>query len=349
MTKRSTTLTSKENFNEVNIASVLQPFLLKPTCKDYLWGGRRLEKEYGKNYGISPLAETWECSVHPDGVSIIDSGELKGMSLDVAIRKYPSMLGTHPRAICGEGELPVLIKLIDAGQAASVQVHPDDEYARIYENGETGKTEMWYILDAKKEARLVYGFHQDMDEETIKKAVKEDTIEKYLQKVPVQKDDVFYIAPGRVHAIGEGILLAEIQQNSNVTYRLYDYNRKDQNGNLRELHLDKALEVANLQKSEEPHQPMRVLQYKPGGATELLCRCKYFQVERMLVNVQDAESVELLTAGKESFVILLCIEGEGELERDNKLEVRKGNCIFVPADCGDLKLKGKMQLLKIRC
>lgn len=349
MTKRNTTLISKDSLGEVNIASVLQPFLLKPACKDYLWGGKRLEKEFGKNYGISPLAETWECSVHPDGVSIIDSGVLKGLPLDVAIKKYPSMLGTHPRAICGEGELPVLIKLIDAGQAASVQVHPDDEYARIYENGENGKTEMWYILDAAKEARLVYGFQQRMDRETIKKAVNEDCIEKYLQKVPVQKDDVFYIAPGQVHAIGEGILLAEIQQNSNITYRLYDYKREDQNGNLRELHLDKALEVANLQRSEEPHQPMRVLKYQPGCATELLCRCKYFQVERMLINVQSAVGADMVTVGKESFVILLCIEGEGELESNNKLEIKKGNCVFVPADCGQLKLKGKMQLLKIRC
>lgn len=349
MTKRNTTLISKDSLDEVNIASVLQPFLLKPACKDYLWGGKRLEKEFGKNYGISPLAETWECSVHPDGVSIIDSGVLKELPLDVAIKKYPSMLGTHPRAICGEGELPVLIKLIDAGQAASVQVHPDDEYARIYENGENGKTEMWYILDAAKEARLVYGFQQRMDRETIKKAVNEDCIEKYLQKVPVQKDDVFYIAPGQVHAIGEGILLAEIQQNSNITYRLYDYKREDQNGNLRELHLDKALEVANLQRSEEPHQPMRVLKYQPGCATELLCRCKYFQVERMLINVQSAVGADMVTVGKESFVILLCIEGEGELESNNILEIKKGNCVFVPADCGQLKLKGKMQLLKIRC
>lgn len=349
MTKRSTTLTSRENFNEVNIASVLQPFKLKPACKDYLWGGDRLEKEYGKDYGISPLAETWECSVHPDGVSIIDSGELKGMPLDAAIKKYPSMLGTHPKAICGEGELPVLIKLIDAGQAASVQVHPDDEYARIYENGGNGKAEMWYVLDAKEDARLVYGFHQDMNEETIEKAIKEDCIEKYLQKVPVQKDDVFYIEPGLVHAIGEGILLAEIQQNSNITYRLYDYNREDQNGNLRKLHLNNVLDVANLQRSSEPRQPMRVLQYKPGCATELLCRCKYFQVERMLVNVQGEEGAELLTVGGESFMILLCIEGEGVLESTDKLEVKKGNCFFIPANCGDITLKGKMQLLKIRC
>ncbi len=349
MTKRSTTLTSRENFNEVNIASVLQPFKLKPACKDYLWGGDRLEKEYGKDYGISPLAETWECSVHPDGVSIIDSGELKGMPLDAAIKKYPSMLGTHPKAICGEGELPVLIKLIDAGQAASVQVHPDDEYARIYENGGNGKAEMWYVLDAKEDARLVYGFHQDMNEETIEKAIKEDCIEKYLQKVPVQKDDVFYIEPGLVHAIGEGILLAEIQQNSNITYRLYDYKREDQNGNLRKLHLNNVLDVANLQRSSEPRQPMRVLQYKPGCATELLCRCKYFQVERMLVNVQGEEGAELLTVGGESFMILLCIEGEGVLESTDKLEVKKGNCFFIPANCGDITLKGKMQLLKIRC
>lgn len=349
MIKRNTTLTSKENFDEVNIESVLQPFLLKPACKDYLWGGERLEKEYGKDYGISPLAETWECSVHPDGVSIIDSGELKGMPLDAAIKKYPSMLGTHPKAICGEGELPVLIKLIDAGQAASVQVHPDDEYARMHENGENGKTEMWYILDAAKDARLVYGFQQHMDRETIRKAVNEDCIEKYLQKVPVQKNDVFYIAPGQVHAIGEGILLAEIQQNSNVTYRLYDYNRKDQSGNLRKLHLDKALEVTKLQRSEEPHQPMRVLKYQPGCATELLCRCKYFQVERMLVNVYGTECIEYTSAGKESFTILLCIEGEGELQHTERMNIKKGNCIFIPANCDGIMLKGKMQLLKIRC
>lgn len=349
MIKRNTTLTSKENYDEVNIESVLQPFLLKPACKDYLWGGDRLEKEYGKNYGIAPLAETWECSVHPDGVSIIDSGKLKGMLLNEAIKKYPSMLGIHPRATCGESELPVLIKLIDAGQPASVQVHPNDEYARKYENGANGKTEMWYILDAKEDARLVYGFHQDMDAKSIKEAIKEDCIEKYLQKVPVQKDDVFYIEPGQVHAIGEGILLAEIQQNSNVTYRLYDYNRKDRNGNLRELHLDKALEVAELHKSAAPCQPMRVLQYQPGCATELLCRCKYFQVERMLVNAQGTDGVELVTAGKDSFVILLCIEGNGELNNDETLEVKKGSCLFIPADCGQLKLKGKMQLLKIRC
>lgn len=349
MTKRNTTLTFKESFNEVNIEAVLQPFKLRPACKDYLWGGERLEKEYGKDYGVSPLAETWECSVHPDGVSIIDSGALKGMHLDTAIRKYPQMLGTHPKAICGEGELPVLIKLIDAGQPASVQVHPDDTYARIHENGENGKTEMWYILDAKKDARLVYGFHQDMDAEIIKKAVREDCIEKYLQKVPVQKDDVFYIEPGQVHAIGEGILLAEIQQNSNVTYRLYDYNREDQNGNLRELHLEKALKVANLQKSETPKQPMRVLKYQPGCAMELLCRCKYFQVERMFVNVYGTEHIRFVSAGKESFTILLCIEGEGELQYTEKMNIKKGNCIFIPANCEGITLKGKMQLLKIRC
>lgn len=349
MIKRSTTLNSRENFDEVNSVPVLQPFLLKPACKDYLWGGERLAKEFGKNYGVSPLAETWECSVHPDGVSIIDSGELKGMPLDEAIRKYPTMLGTHPKATCGEGELPVLIKLIDAGQAASVQVHPDDEYARNNENGQNGKTEMWYVMDATEEARLVYGFHQDIDAETVKKAVKENCIDKYLQKAPVKKDDVFYIEPGQVHAIGEGILLAEIQQNSNVTYRLYDYNRIDQNGKLRELHLDKALDVAKLQKSEAPRQPIRVLQYKPGCATELLCRCKYFQVERMLVNAYGEEGIEFAATGKESFMVLLCTEGEGELESTEKLKLKKGDCVFIPAECGLLKLKGKMQLLKVRC
>lgn len=341
------------NINNVDLKSgeqnSIEPFLLKPACKDYLWGGTRLIDEYGKKYGISPLAETWECSIHPDGVSVIDSGIYKGMPLDVLLRGYPELLGTHPEKIAGGGQLPILVKFIDAGTEASVQVHPDDEYARMHENGENGKAEMWYVLEATEDAKLIYGFYRDMDRETIKEALSNGSIVKYLNKVKVKKDDVFFIEPGCVHAIGAGTLIAEIQQNSNVTYRLYDYDRCDQNGNKRELHVDKALEVANMKASGIPRQPMRMLKYQPGCATELLCRCKYFQVERMLINADRKECAVELVSGEESFVILMCLDGNGLLKSGEELLFKKGDCIFVPASSSKMQIEGKAQFLKIRC
>ena len=264
-----------------NMSLRSDPFLLRPAGKDYLWGGSRLNDDFSKNIDIHPLAETWECSTHPDGPSIVASGEYEGQTLAEVLKKHPEYTGTH--SSCEDG-LPVLIKFIDAKKDLSVQVHPDDEYARIHENGSLGKTEMWYVLDATKDASLVYGFLHDMEPSVVRKSIENGTIEKYLQKVKVNKDDVFYIEAGTVHAIGAGALIAEIQENSNLTYRLYDYGRTDKNGRQRPLHIDKALETANMKGSAEPRQPMRVLKYHKGWATELLCRCKYFQVERMLLN-----------------------------------------------------------------
>lgn len=345
MINKNMTLNTKAG----DLENRIQPFLLKPACKDYLWGGNALAEKYGKEYGIHPLAETWECSVHPDGISLADSGKVKGKPLDELLRKYPQMLGIHPVKATGAAELPILIKFIDAGQDASIQVHPDDAYARIHENGESGKAEMWYVLDAKEDAKLVYGFYQDMDKETVKEAVTDGSIGKYLRKVNVKKDDVFYIDPGCVHAIGEGVLLAEIQQNSNVTYRLYDYDRYDKDGNKRTLHVDKALEVADLKASGTPRQPMRILKYQPGCATELLCRCKYFQVERMLVNTAEQKRSAEIHVDGESFVVLMCLEGNGVLTGEEELAFRKGDCIFVPAASGRLEITGQIQLLKVRC
>ena len=349
MIKESTPLSKQGEKIKNNIPSGVAPFLLKPACKDYLWGGKRLHAEFGKGEGAELIAECWECSTHPDGVSVIAGGCFKGKALDVVLKEHPELLGTHPARTSGIGELPILIKLIDAGERASVQVHPDDDYAKRNEQGANGKTEMWYILDAEKDADLVYGFYQDMSCEKIKEAVADQNIEKYLQKVKVCKDDVFLIEPGQVHAIGAGILLAEIQQNSNITYRLYDYNRVGRDGKFRELHLNKALDVAKLSKSTEPRQPMRVLNYRPGCATELLCRCKYFQVERVLLNVTEEQSDCEFWIGSDSFCVFLCLEGEGILKHNENLGIKKGDCVFVPAESGILKLKGQMQLLKIRC
>lgn len=320
-----------------------EPFLLKPAFKDYLWGGDRLRSEYHKETDLSPLAESWECSTHPDGTSLalIDQKEIP---MTEVLKRHPEILGTHPRT---RDTLPILIKLIDAKKDLSVQVHPDDDYARIQEHGSLGKSEFWYVLEADPGASLVYGFSQDVTEEQIRQGIADGTIRKYLQKVPVKRNDVFFVQAGTVHAIGKGIVIAEIQESSNLTYRLYDYNRRDRNGNLRELHIDKALDVLNLHSSAEPVQPMRLLNYQPGFASEFLTRCRYFQVERILLNTEAAVSYH---TDSTSFEALMCIQGQGVLNgKELRIPFRKGDTIFVPADSGSLSLSGKAELLKTNC
>ena len=325
-----------------------EPFLLKPAGKDYIWGGKRLKDEYGKELEAVPLAETWECSTHPDGESVAASGVHEGEKLSRIFKEHPEYMGTHPK---GNGELPIMIKLIDAKQDLSVQVHLDDEYAKNHENGQLGKTEMWYVADAAKDARLIYGFYHDMDRKSVKEALEDHTIEKYLQKIRIQKDDVFFIQAGTVHAIGAGTLIAEIQESSNLTYRLYDYERRDKDGNFRKLHVDKALDVLNYKSSGSPRQPMRVLRYQNGFARELLCRCKYFQVERYLLNTERTRKLVNFDVGRNSFKVLLCLEGCGVIfMKDGQfLNIFKGDCIFVPAGCECFKMHGKLQLLAVGC
>ena len=324
-----------------------RPFLLKPAAKDYLWGGSRLNDDFGKGIPISPLAETWECSTHPDGQSTIsDTGE----PLSEFLSRYPETLGTHPLQLTGgKSELPVLIKLIDAEEKLSVQVHPDDDYAMKHEHS-LGKTELWYILAAKKNAELVYGFRQSMSRELAEQALRENRIEECLNHVPVHKDEVFHVEPGTVHAIGAGILLAEIQESSNITYRIYDYGRTDRWGKKRELKVEKALDVANLSAVGSPRQPMRVLRYYSGRAEELLCRCRYFQVERILLNTEIHRELAVFRTDRNSFHALLCTEGCGVMFGDEvMIPFFRGDCIFVPAESLLLRLHGKAQLLNVSC
>lgn len=323
-----------------------KPVLLLPAAKDYLWGGSRLNDDFGKNIDLQPLAETWECSTHPAGQSLVaDSGEKLGELL----AHHPEYLGSHPLATMdGRPELPILIKLIDAKADLSVQVHPDDAYARAYENS-LGKTEMWYVLASRKGAELVYGFNQDLTPTRVRTALEAGTISNYLNHVPVHKDDVFFIEAGTVHALGAGCLIAEIQEASNITYRLYDYDRLDKNGERRPLHVGKALEVANLRSSASPRQPMRTIQYRSGCARELLTRCKYFQVERLLLNTENRKLAFFQTEIN-SFHALLCVDGCGVLYgEDVMIPFFKGDCIFVPAESIPLKLHGKAQLLNVSC
>ncbi len=344
-----------------------EPFLLSPSGKDYIWGGSRLCTEFNKEVGMDSLAETWECSTHPDGPSWAASGIYKGMELSQVLAEHPEYLGKHaglrpeggayrsvgtcPGACAAPAELPILIKLIDAKEDLSVQVHPDDGYARQHEGGQLGKTEMWYVLDAAPGAQLIYGFYHDMTREQLRSSIENGTVERYLQKVPVRKDDVFFIEAGTVHAIGAGALVAEVQESSNLTYRLYDYDRTDKMGNKRPLHIDRALEVADLKSAAEPRQPVRLLRYRKGYASELLCRCRHFQVERYLLNTESVRGLVAFQTSENSFQVFLCLDGCGAvfLENGESFNFFKGDCIFVPADSMVMKMHGKAKFLNVRC
>ena len=322
-----------------------KPMLLRPSGKDYLWGGRRLNDEFEKNIDMDPLAETWECSTHPDGASYVADGEFSGLELSEVLKLHPEYLGERHK---GEDSLPILIKFIDAKKDLSVQVHPTDEYAKEHENGQLGKTEMWYVLDAGKDASLIYGLNQNSTKDEIREAIYNGTVTKYLQKVPIHKNDVFFIKPGTIHAIGAGALVAEIQESSNVTYRVYDYNRVDRNGKKRELHFDKAVQVMDMSVAPDVSQKPRMVKYYPGCSREILCRCKYFETEKIQVTKGFAFSVM-----DTSFQVLMCLDGYGEvqtMDADQKpMRFSKGETLFLPAGLGRCLIIGETELLKIRC
>lgn len=316
---------------------------LQPCGKDYLWGGTRLREEYGKKIDLTPLAETWECSVHPDGPSVVANGEYRGQTLAEVLKRHPEYLGAKVK----NSELPVLVKFIDAKKDLSVQVHPDDEYAQEHEY-DSGKTEMWYVIDAKEGASLICGFKHQMTREILRKAVETGTLDRHLQKVEVHKGDTYFVPAGTVHGIGAGILIAEIQESSNVTYRVYDYDRVDKNGQKRELHFDKAVQVMNMDVAPDVKQKPRMVKYYPGSSRELLSRCKYFETERVQVTKGFTFSVM-----NNSFQVLMCLDGSGQVETMDaeRKPVRfcKGETLFLPAGIGRCLVLGDASLLKIRC
>ena len=314
----------------------MRPFLLKAPIKDYIWGGERLRTVFGKESDKERLAESWELSCHPDGECIIDGGEFSGMSLSEFVNKHPEAVGNKFRS--GDS-FPVLVKLIDAKNDLSVQVHPDDEYAHKYEN-DNGKTEMWYIIDAEKDSQLVYGFREKLSREEFRKAIEDNTLMDKVNRVPVKQGDVFFIEPGTLHAIGKGILIAEIQQSSNVTYRVYDYGRLGTDGKPRPLHIEKALEVTNTEPAD-PSRPVYGMELD-GVVTQLLADCRYFNVNRHRL-IKELE----LCADSSSFVHVLMIGGSGgELIADNyKLPITMGSSVFVPAGTGAFAIKGNCDII----
>ncbi len=313
----------------------MRPFYLKAPVKDYIWGGTKLRELFGKEGG-DRLAESWELSCHPDGECYIEGGEFDGMKLSDFVNEHPEAVGSGFKS--GDS-FPVLVKLIDAKNDLSVQVHPNDEYAHKYEN-DNGKTEMWYVIDAAPGSELVYGFSEELSKDEFRKAIEDNTLMEKLRRVPVKQGDVFFIEPGTLHAIGKGILIAEIQQSSNVTYRVYDYGRLGADGKPRPLHIEKALEVTNT-KPLDPERPVYGLELD-GVVTQLLADCQYFNVNRHRL-IKELE----LYADKNSFAHVLMIGGSGgELVADNyKLELTMGSSVFVPAGTGAFAIKGNCDVI----
>lgn len=264
---------------------------LTPAFKDYLWGGTRLRDDFQKDCDFDKIAESWELSCHKDGPSTIANGEFKGLTLSEYIDKAgKSVLGTD----CEKFEnFPILIKLIDAKDNLSVQVHPDNEYAQRVE-GEYGKTEMWYIVDCDEGATLLYGFKDTITKDEFAQRIADNTLLEVTNAVPVKKGDVFFIQAGTLHAIGKGILIAEIQQNSNTTYRIYDYGRVGKDGKPRELHVEKAKDVTDLCPAKA--YPETPVEQKDGYTSKLLSACDYFTTYAV-----DVDSKAVLEADEKSF------------------------------------------------
>lgn len=308
---------------------------LSPVFKDYIWGGTRLKTDFGFKSDLDKLAEGWMLSCHKDGQSTIDGGEYDGKTLEQVIDEIGKerLVGTKSLSF---PYFPVLIKLIDAKDNLSIQVHPDNEYAKKFEN-EFGKTEIWYVIDAAEDAQLIYGFKKKISSEEFKKSIENNTLTDVLNTVKVKKGDLFFIEAGTVHAIGKGVLIAEIQQNSNSTYRVYDYGRIGKDGKPRELHIKKAVDVSKTEPPKYDIKPMGKTVKDDNVDSTLLTKCDLFTV-----NHYEIKKEITLTANESSFNHILVIDGSGEI--DGKA-LKKGDSFFVPASYGKYKINGKCEII----
>ena len=299
---------------------------LKPAFKDYIWGGTKLRDDFGFKSDLKKIAEGWMLSCHKDGENIIDGGKFDGKTLSEVIKETgKDILGTKAQKY---DFFPILIKLIDAKDNLSVQVHPNDDYALRVE-GEYGKTECWYVIDCDEGAELIYGFKKKISNEEFRKRIEDNTFLDIVNHVKVKKGEFFFIESGTLHAIGKGILLAEIQQNSNTTYRVYD--------------TEKALDVT---KCEPPKNNgvMPPVVKKDGYDEKHLTSCELFSVKDVTVN-KSYSSV----ADSNSFVSILVIDGNGSLICENEtFPLCKGDSYFISADSGDFKICGNVNLIETR-
>ena len=320
--------------NETQLGYKQEPMLkLTPVFKDYLWGGTKLRDIYRKPCDYDVIAESWELSAHEAGQSIVASGKHKG-------QKFGDYLEAVGKDVLGWKcsplqSFPLLIKFIDAKGSLSLQVHPDDDYALEHEN-QYGKNEMWYVIDSEPGAGLYVGFNRDVSREEVSRRVRDNTIMEVLNFYPTKPGDVFFIPAGTVHAIGAGNLICEIQQSSNCTYRLYDYDRRDKFGNPRELHLEKALDVLNFKK----YEPQSFGKETDGTGT-VLVRCKYFESTLYEVSGEISVSLDI-----DRFHSVVCIKGSGQLRiGEFIMDIKAGESVFVPAQKESLVVSGKLSIV----
>lgn len=297
----------------------MEAIKFQPLYFERIWGGRDLEK-YRNDMPEGVIGESWDVTGHPAGVSVVAEGTFKGQTLVELMKQHKeALLGTK---VTSE-EFPLLIKLINSKDSLSVQVHPGDAYAREKEN-QQGKTECWYVMEAEEGAALVMGT-KPCDKETFRAAAEHGTLDQHLNTIPVKKGDFFYIPSGLIHAIGPGVIIAEIQQSSDITYRVYDYNRG------REMHLDQAMDVSDF-----------TLQPEMAISETLLCKGEYFTVEKVVVAGETAD-----TSDPERFYIYTCVDGEGSITCDGgTLKVNLGDSVMIPATLGTYTLNGQMTVLK---
>lgn len=316
---------------------MLYPLLMQAPVKDYIWGGTRLREKYNKVSTADKLAESWELSCHPAGPSVIANGPAKGETLEQYLeKKGMALLGTKGKDC---KNFPIMIKLIDAKDNLSVQVHPDDAYA-LKNEGELGKTEMWYIIDAEPGAELLYGVEKEITRQELADSLKNGTITEICHHAPVKKGDVFFIPAGTIHAIGKGILLAEVQENSNTTYRLYDYGRVGNDGKPRQLHVQQGTEVCSL-------KPLPLVDKRQQAALssdctpELLVSCEYFNTYSI-----ELSGANHLKADNESFHTFTVLEGNLVLTyQGEKLPMEAGQSVFLPANMGEYTIEGQAHLI----
>lgn len=314
----------------------MYPIKLNPVFKEIVWGGERLKNGYGYESDLNNIAEAWVLSARNDGDNIVKNGEYANKSFTELIKNHPEFLGKKGEKY---NEFPLLIKFIDAKSDLSIQVHPDDDYARIHENS-LGKTEAWYILDCSDDAELIYGFNKEITKEEFEKSIKDNSFLNHVNKVKVKKGDIFFIEAGTLHAIGGGILLAEVQQNCNTTYRVYDYGRLV-DGKPRELHIEKALDVTNTLppvRSAEAEGKEEVI----GDAkVQKLCSCEFFTMTSLKLNGKYEYNCD-----NSSFISVLILDGSGSITAGNTaVSVKKGDSIFIPANSGNVVLSGEFNAL----
>jgi mannose-6-phosphate isomerase len=310
---------------------MLYPLKFHPIFKDKIWGGEKIRTILKKDYSPLPnCGESWEVSCHQNDVSIVKNGHLAGKDLKQITNEFKGQLLGHRVYNLFKEEFPLLIKFIDANEDLSIQVHPDDELAQNRHQS-FGKTEMWYIIQADENAELISGFNQRIDKETYLRHFNEGTLMNILNKEKVFEDDVFFIPAGRVHTLGKGLLLTEIQQSSDLTYRIYDFDRTDSSGKKRPLHIDLALDAIDYNYYAEYKTRY---ENKDNVPVEIV-RSQYFTTNKMILNREMEKNIKSL----DCFVIYICLDGKGSIKHhDEHFPVKLGDVILIPADASHYRL-----------